>query len=234
MHPDLGWILVHYAAPVAAAALAGGLIGLEREWRGHPAGLRTHLLVCLASAILMIAAVRQLDWMGGFPAEVVRIDPVRMAHGVLTGVGFLCGGVIFRQGLSVHGLTTAATLWITSALGVIYGVGLYGLAVAGTLITLIVLTVLRWVDERLPRERVMEISVGYRREGVPPADAFRQLLVDLGLKPSKLGHRLCDDGHTIELLARLRLRAGVRGRDIADRLLADPRVVRFEILPDTD
>jgi putative Mg2+ transporter-C (MgtC) family protein len=234
MDPALSAFLLDYAAPIATAALAGGLIGLEREWRGHQAGLRTHLLVCLASALLMVAAVHQLDWAYRFPADVVRIDPTRMAHGVLTGVGFLCGGVIFRQGLSVHGLTTAASLWITSALGVLFGVGLYGLATAATVIVLVALVGLRWVDERLPRERVIEITVGYERAGAPPADAFRAMLVELGLKPGKLGHRLCDEGRTIELLARMRLRGKVRGRDIADRLLADPRVVRFEVLPDHD
>lgn len=234
MDPAIYALLVDYAAPIGTATLAGGLIGLEREWRGHPAGLRTHMLVCLASALLMLAAVHQLDWSGSFPAEVVRIDPARMAHGVLTGVGFLCGGVIFRQGLSVHGLTTAASLWITSALGVLFGVGLYGLAASGTIIVLLALVGLRWVDARLPRERVTEITVGYVRDATPAAEAFRVLLSDLGLKPGKLGHRLCDDGRTVEVMVRMRLRPGVRGRDIAERLLADPRVVRFEVLPDHD
>jgi putative Mg2+ transporter-C (MgtC) family protein len=164
----------------------------------------------------------------------MRIDPTRMAHGVLTGVGFLCGGVIFRQGLSVHGLTTAASLWITSALGVLFGVGLHGLGAAGTAIVLLCLIGLRWVDANLPRERVMEVTAAYRREGSPPADAFRALLTGLGLKPGKLGHRLCDDGATIELFARLRLKGKVRGRDIADGLLGDPRVIRFEVMPDSD
>lgn len=234
MDPALLSRAADYAGPMAAAIVAGGLIGLERELRGHPAGLRTHLLVCLAASLLMLAAVHQLDWAYRFPTDVVRIDPTRMAHGVLTGVGFLCGGVIFRHGLSVHGLTTAASLWITSALGVLFGVGLYGLAAAGTGLVLTALMGLRWVDRLLPRERVMEISVAYDRPGAAPADSFRQLLTDLGLKPGKLGHRLCDEGRTVELTARLRLKGGVRGRDIADRLLADPRVVRFEVLPDSD
>jgi len=234
MDPAFYDVLVNYAAPIGTAALAGGLIGLEREWRGHPAGLRTHLLVCLASTLLMLAAVNQLAWSQTFPAEVVRIDPVRMAHGILTGVGFLCGGVIFRQGLSVHGLTTAASLWITSALGVLFGVGFYGLAAAGTAIVLLALVALRWVDERLPRDRVTEITVGYVRTETPAAESFRQLLAELGLKPGKLGHRLCDDGRVVEVMVRMRLRGGVRGRDIAERLLADPRVVRFEVLPDHD
>ena len=81
------------------------------------AGFRTHTLVALASAILMLAAQHQVEWASSTtPEEILRIDPVRMAHGILTGVGFLCGGVIFKEGLSVHGLTTAASLWITSAL----------------------------------------------------------------------------------------------------------------------
>jgi putative Mg2+ transporter-C (MgtC) family protein len=228
-------LLLRHALPVAAAALAGGLVGLEREWRGHPAGLRTHILVCLASAVLMQAAVRQLDWAGALPADVVRIDPVRMAHGVLTGVGFLCGGVIFRQGLSVHGLTTAASLWMTSALGVLFGAGLYGLAGSATLLTLTVLVGLRWVDERLPRDRVMEVTVRYRREGDhPTAKAFEALLSDLHLRVGKMSHKLCEEGRTVEHGARLRLRAGVHGRDLAERFLADPRIVGFEITPRND
>src|SRR5688572_18056146 len=113
-----------YVLPIVAAVVAGGLIGLEREFGGHAAGLRTHTLVALASALLMLLAVHQLSWLtADTPYEVIRIDPVRMAHGILTGIGFLCGGVIFRAGLSVHGLTTAASLWVTSALGTLYGVG---------------------------------------------------------------------------------------------------------------
>ena len=113
-----------FILPVLGAVLAGGLIGFEREYRGRPAGFRTHILVSLASALLMLAAVHQMEWMENAADEIIRIDPVRMAHGILTGIGFLCGGVIFRQGLSVPGLPTAASLWITSALGTLTGVGL--------------------------------------------------------------------------------------------------------------
>lgn len=227
-------LLVDYAAPILAASTAGGLIGVEREWRGHPAGLRTHLLVCLAAAILMVAAIHQIDWMGRTPEAVIRIDPVRMAHGILTGVGFLCGGVIFRQGLSVHGLTTAASLWITSALGVLYGVGMYGLALTGTVVTLLVLVALRWVDERLPRDRVMEITVGYRRADVPALAAFTGVLAELGIQPGRMTHGLADDGQTEEIGGRLRLRGKTRGHAVAERLLADPRVVRFQLTPRND
>jgi putative Mg2+ transporter-C (MgtC) family protein len=222
-----------YGPPIGAAILAGGLIGLEREWRGHPAGLRTHILVCLASALLMQAAVHQMSWMPAAP-EVIRIDPVRMAHGVLTGVGFLCGGVIFRQGLSVHGLTTAASLWMVSALGVLFGAGLIGLGASGAAITLVVLVLLRWIDLVLPRDRVMEVTVAFRRGGEPTAPAFRALLAELGLRPGRMSHSLCEDGQTVELSARLRMRGEVDGHVLAERLLADPRIVRFQLTPRND
>jgi len=128
----MDWWRPEIVFPVLGALAAGGVVGLEREFRGQQAGLRTHLLVCLASAFLMLMSVQQGVWAANLPLEVVRIDPVRMAHGILTGIGFLCGGVIFRTGVTVHGLTTAASLWITSALGMLFGVGLYALAIGAT------------------------------------------------------------------------------------------------------
>lgn len=225
----------NYAIPMLGAAVAGGLIGLEREFRGHPAGLRTHMLVCLAAAILMVAAVHQMEWMKGTPETVIRIDPVRMAHGILTGVGFLCGGVIFRQGLSVHGLTTAASLWTTSALGTLYGVGAYGIAIAGTVVTLIVLAGFRWIDEHIPQSNIIDVVVRYRREGGPfPEDEFRALMDELKLKPRGMRHKLTGEGGVIELGATLRGPSGGQTRMLANRLVEDPRVLRFEIEPRND
>lgn len=228
-------MLQNFVLPVAAAVLAGGLIGLEREHRGHPAGLRTHILVALASALLMIAAVHQLEWFGPYtPEDVVRIDPVRMAHGILTGIGFLCGGVIFRQGLSVHGLTTAASLWTTSALGTLYGVGAYGLAAGGTVTTLVVLTALRWVDARISQGFLIRLKVRYRREGEFPETAFREALEGLGLKPTTVSHRLDHSADLIELGATLRGTGDAKTRKLAERLCDDPRVAGFDIEPRDD
>ena len=144
--------------PILGAVVAGGTIGLEREWRGRAAGFRTHILVSLASALLMLAAMRQADWaFRALPDENIVTDPTRMAHGVLTGIGFLCAGVIFRTGFSVHGLTTAASLWITSAIGLLFGAGLYGLGALGTGVTALILGglfgVLALAVERDPSER---------------------------------------------------------------------------------
>lgn len=228
-------LLSTYALPVASAVVAGGLIGLEREHRGHPAGLRTHILVALASALLMLSAVHQLEWFGPYtPYEVVRIDPVRMAHGILTGIGFLCAGVIFRQGLSVHGLTTAASLWTTSALGTLFGVGAYGLAVGGAVTTLAALIGLRWVDKHLPQGFVIRLKVRYRRAGEFPEPAFQSILDELGLKSATVAHRLLEGGEIIELGATLRGTGAAETARLAMRLCADPRIVGFEIDPRDD
>ena len=136
--------MAEFIFPLLAAVVAGGLIGLEREWRGRAAGFRTHILVCLTSCLLMLAAMHQSTWaFTALPGQTVVIDPTRMSHGLLTGIGFLCAGVIFREGFSVHGLTTAASLWVTSAIGVLYGVGMVELALLGSGATLAVLAVLR-------------------------------------------------------------------------------------------
>jgi putative Mg2+ transporter-C (MgtC) family protein len=233
---DLSPELLHdYVWPLLGASLAGGLIGLEREFRGHPAGLRTHTLLCLASALLMLAAVHQLEWLPPeVPQTVIRFDPARMAHGILTGIGFLCGGVIFRQGLSVHGLTTAASLWVVSGLGTLYGVGAYELAGIGTAATLVVLVGFRLIDEKLPQSNIIDVSVRYRREGDFPEDRFRALMAELHLKPRAMSHKLISSGEAIELGATLRGPSRVQTNQLAERLCDDPRVTRFEIEPRND
>lgn len=224
-----------YFLPAFSAAFAGGLIGLEREYRGHPAGLRTHILVCLSSSLLMIAATHQLAWLAlDLPHDVIRIDPVRMAHGILTGIGFLCGGVIFRQGLSVHGLTTAASLWIVSSLGILYGVGFYGLAVGGTAATLAVLVGLRWVDQHLPHSGVVDVKVRYRRSKALPEREFEDVMSGLDLKPGKVSRRLLSTGDAVEFGAILRGPDATQTRELAERLCDDDRVVSFEIQPRDD
>jgi putative Mg2+ transporter-C (MgtC) family protein len=231
---DATEIFIAFAVPILGALAAGGLIGFEREYRGRPAGLRTHLLVCLSSALLMVAAVHQVRWMGDTPHDVIRIDPVRMAHGILTGVGFLCGGVIFRQGLTVHGLTTAASLWTTSALGTLWGMGLYGLALAGTLVTLAVLGGLRWLDAHLPQLSLLDVTIRYSRGESLPEPEFLALVRELRLETSAISHRLVKDGTVVELGATLRGRNPDDPRTLAGRLCADPRVREFEILPRKD
>lgn len=223
-----------YVGPIAGAIIAGALIGFEREYRGRPAGFRTHILVCLASALLMLGAVNQVEWMRNTSEEVIRIDPVRMAHGILTGIGFLCGGVIFRHGLSVHGLTTAASLWITSALGTLFGVAAYGLAITGTIATLIVLAMLRWCDERFPSLKLIDVTVRYRRGDALAEGAFRSKMKELGFRVSGVSHRLMAQGEAIELTTTLHATKQAEVASLAEQLQSDPRVLEYALTPRND
>jgi putative Mg2+ transporter-C (MgtC) family protein len=220
--------------PILGALVAGGAIGFEREYRARPAGLRTHMLVALASALLMLGAVHQITWLQDAPPAVVRIDPVRMAHGILTGVGFLCGGVIFQQGASVHGLTTAASLWTTSAIGTLFGVGLYELAIGGTVLSLLVLSLARWLDTHMPQKNYAEIVVRSRREAVIDEAELRRLTATFGLKGARLDQRLVQGGIAFELAGPFSGQGTLRLDALSERLRADARVVEFDIRPRKD
>jgi putative Mg2+ transporter-C (MgtC) family protein len=128
---------------VAVAAALGGAVGLERELRDREAGFRTHMLVSIGSALFtLVSAYGFRDFLtnGG---SVVRADPTRIAAQIVTGIGFLGAGAIIRQGLSIRGLTTAATLWVVAAIGLASGAGYYSAAVITTLVVLFSLWPLR-------------------------------------------------------------------------------------------
>src|SRR6201984_148445 len=135
---------------VAGALVIGALIGFERTFHGRPAGFRTHSLVCIASAILMIVTVYQNQWMTLLEHDAIRTDPTRMAQGIMTGIGFLGAGVIFKEGLTVRGLTTAASIWVTAAIGILLGIGFYFAATVAVILTLGTLSVFRWIETKMP------------------------------------------------------------------------------------
>jgi putative Mg2+ transporter-C (MgtC) family protein len=142
--PSLGWPEV--LGRLALAAALGSVLGFERELREREAGLRTHLLVSLGSALFTIVSAY------GF-REFVRsgstVDPTRIAAQIVTGIGFLGAGAIIRQGVAVRGLTTAATLWVVAAIGLAAGAGYYSAAVITTVVALVALGPLRTLGHRL-------------------------------------------------------------------------------------
>ena len=180
------------------AVAAGGIVGMERSYHGRAAGFRTHTLVALASSTLMLVAVYEGRWFSASIAESVRIDPTRMAQGIVTGIGFLGAGVIFKEGLSVRGLTTAASIWVTAALGVLMGVGLYFAAWASTALTLGVLTGFRWIEARVPANIYALHVVRFARGAVMPEPELRALVRAHGFKLAALSYRLADEGRFLE------------------------------------
>ncbi|MBS4021228.1 MAG: MgtC/SapB family protein [Dethiobacter sp.] len=129
------------------AALLGGLVGFERETHNRPAGLRTHILVCVGSTLVMMVSVF------GFGGDGAKGDQARIAAQVVSGIGFLGAGTIMRQGSAVRGLTTAASLWVVAGIGLAVGIGLHVAAAAATVLVLISLFSLSSVESYLSRRR---------------------------------------------------------------------------------
>jgi putative Mg2+ transporter-C (MgtC) family protein len=224
-----------FALPLLAAVVAGGLIGFEREWRGRAAGFRTHILVCLASSLLMAAAVSQADWsFSGLPGSRVISDPTRMAHGVLTGIGFLCAGVIFRSGFSIHGLTTAASLWITAAIGMLFGTGLFLLGAVGTLMTMAVLTVLRLISLRLPQALVVDAIIAWRRDAAGAEDRVEAALAGIDRHGRSGRFELIDGGSEIRRSFRLKLDGEPALKALSARLRGIDGVTLYSLEPRDD
>lgn len=158
---------------LALGALMGGVIGLERQIHGRPAGFRTHMLVSVAMVLLMIVSeyYHHLSYMD--PAYV-RVDPGRIAAGAITGIGFLGAGVIVRTGATVQGLTTAASIWIVSAIGLALGSGLYWASAWAFGITVFALLVLRVVENKIARVTYLTLTLATERD--LDEDAVSELL----------------------------------------------------------
>lgn len=143
---------------IVISLIAGILIGLEREWSDKPAGIRTYALVCEGSALFMIMSLLLAEQVQG---QNGTYDPSRIASTVVQGIGFLAGGVIFTRGSHVRGLTTAAAVWVTAAVGLLIGAGYFLIAGMGVAASIFVLLPLRW----LQREVIPSESRDARRGG---------------------------------------------------------------------
>lgn len=143
---------------IVLALVLGGLIGLEREWSNHAAGFRTHILVCVGSASIMLLSIYGFsDFVNEFN---VRTDPARLAAQVISGIGFLGAGAILRTGSSVSGLTTAASIWVVAAIGLSVGAGFFYAAFLATALVLLSLFVLnKWERLMLRNRRNQEITL---------------------------------------------------------------------------
>ena len=173
------------------AAVLGALIGMEREYRGRDAGLRTHLLVALGSALVMIVSLHFAEVYGNSDNPAIRIDPARVAYGVMTGVGFLGAGAMIRYGINVRGMTTAACLWCTAAVGLAVGFGMFPAAICTTVIVLFALFALSSWEKNFPSRQYKSLKIVAARDAGLTIDRLSQLLTARRVKIIDVDYR-CD------------------------------------------
>lgn len=220
-------ILIH----LVVAMVAGGLIGLERSYHGRPAGFRTHTLVCMASSLLMLVTIYQRDWFSGAMLETVRVDPTRMAQGIMTGIGFLGAGVIMKEGASIRGLTTAASIWITAAIGILAGVGLYIALTLVTILTLSTLTLYRFVEEKIPMLIYVQTFIRFHREKAMTEPDVRLLMSENGFGISNLHHAVTHDRKFYEYNLVIKTRKEENLRRLSQCLAENDTILEFRMSP---
>lgn len=198
----------------AAMALAVP-IGFERERNGHPAGLRTHLLAGLAGAILMLVSTRFADFQGYEKGGVVEVDASRIAGGAVQGIGFLGGGAILRMGANVKGLTTAASLWTVSALGLCAGGGMFAVGAAGCVATIGTLVLLARFEKKTRNWHQWRFTVIL--EGGQSPKGVLEALRASGAEVLKTGHARDFQVKTTTLS----LEARLRGEEAVEQALSE-------------
>jgi putative Mg2+ transporter-C (MgtC) family protein len=219
---------------LGSALAVGALIGLERSYRGRPAGFRTHALVCLASSLLMLVTVYEGQWFSPTGDSRVVVDPTRMAQGIMTGIGFLGAGVIMKDGMSVRGLTTAASIWITSAIGILVGIGFYLPAAVASMLTLGTLSLFRWIERRMPTEQYAIFSIRFERGRAMSEDELRALVATHAFSVANVTYRLREDGDQFEYRMVLRTLDTRNLRELSAELSALATVKAFQITPTGD
>jgi len=215
-------VLQQVVLRLAVALCFGAFIGLERSYHGRPAGFRTHALVCLASAALMLVTVYESEWFRP-DAEHIRaaIDPTRMAQGIMTGIGFLGAGVIMKDGLSVRGLTTAASIWTTAGIGILVGIGFFIPAGLTTAFTLSALGGFRWLERRMKTESYAHFTVRFAPGRAESEASLLRFVAQHGFGTANVTHWYRHaDGieyrmvvHTLDPAAVPRLSESLRQRD---------------------
>jgi putative Mg2+ transporter-C (MgtC) family protein len=221
------------ALNLLGALLLGMLVGYERSYQGRAAGMRTYGLVCMASTALTAFVGFAPQWYGGHGTQVI-VDPTRVVQGIVTGIGFLGAGVIVKDGLSIRGLTTAASIWAVSAVGVLLGVGLYAAALFFALLCALSMSFLHGLEMRLPGRATLDVTVTFR-------PGFKPDLQEVNNIAQARGYRVLRDSVTITFadnqpVWRFVALALERSRALSPALLADELamsdgIANFSITP---
>ncbi len=217
------------------ALAIGGAIGLERSYHGRPAGFRTHALVCLSCALLMLVSVYESVWFKASGDGVrVALDPTRVAQGIMTGIGFIGAGAIIKEGLTVRGLTTAASIWITAAIGVLIGIGFYYPALMAAGLTLGTLSVFRWIESKVPTQFYAQFVVRFAQETIMAERDLREMVAKHSFSIANLSYRFDKADGFFEYRMIIRTGRSKNAHALAETLSALPSVKEFRLSPAGD
>jgi putative Mg2+ transporter-C (MgtC) family protein len=166
---------------LVGALLLGLLVGYERSYHGRAAGMRTYGLVCMASTALTIVGGYPGFWFGGSGAALAGAgDPTRIIQGIVTGIGFLGAGVIMREGFNISGLTTAASIWTSSVIGILMGVGFYLSAMGLAFLSAMIMIYMSKVESMLPSRHAVAIMMRFKKDFIPREDALQRIAMERG------------------------------------------------------
>lgn len=176
----------------------------------------------------MLVTIYQKQWFAG-DIETVRIDPTRMAQGVMTGIGFLGAGVIMKEGLSVRGLTTAASIWITAAIGVLAGVGFYSAVIVGTMFALIVVLAFRWIETAIPTLAYAHMTLRFRGDSFMPESELLDLITKEGFSVANVSYSSGKEDNFFEYSMTIRTPIKEKMQSLSNILSGIDTITSFQI-----
>lgn len=213
------------------ALVAGGIIGLERSFNGRPAGFRTHSLVCMSSSLLMLLTVYQWELLTNAPLETIRVDPTRMAQGIMTGIGFLGAGVIMKEQFTIRGLTTSASIWVTASIGILLGMGFYFPAFAATVLSIGTLSVFRWFERSLPTLQLGTLSIRTLRKSQLQEDDILEIVKYHNFSTSNRAYFAQEEGKYIRFEMTIHTRKDNGFKKLAETLVQMEEILEFAVTP---
>jgi len=188
----------------------------------------------MASTVLMLITVYEWQWIQSHTPDSIRMDPTRMAQGIMTGIGFLGAGVIFKEGITVRGLTTAASIWITAALGILIGIGFYFPATVTTALAIFVLSIFRWVESHMRTQNYARLVIAFRRGQALDERVLRAELAGHGFDAAHMSYRVGETGEVFEYRMMIQTTRPENFGKLAQNLSSNPLVKEFRIAPTGD
>ena len=222
-----GVLLLH----LIGATAVGLLLGYERSYHGRAAGMRTYALVCATSTLLVVINAYPDQWYGGHSPTPSAIDPTRVVQGIMTGIGFLGAGVIMKEGFTIRGLSTAASIWMTAAIGVVIGIGFYGAAISATAVMLVAMTALGQLEKLLPHQTTLHLSLVYPSGRTPTADEIRERMKRHGFDVVDWSFQYCEDNDHFQYDLVLQAVGDCRSHNLVSDLSRSHEAVEFRLAP---